>query len=272
MVRVFSLCLVFACFHLSAYAETVIFPAELADFEGIHFSQQGVEIPVGLWPDDVSRAHAIYDSTAFDDLNDQGLIRITEFNLRPDGAASVGSIIGFKNLKLAFAVTSADTNEISRTFTENLEVITSDLVTAYNQPWESEVRFPVPAEGTRPFDFKIELTSPFVFDPTAGNLFVEWNIGRATHPSTRFDFDDQWGLQFPDQTTTFALGNAPRTRGPFGVVTQFNFESVPEPNFNLPLLLAVAVFFGQLRVGRNVRICSYSPSTANVESINLSLC
>lgn len=235
-----------------ANADTLMFPAALANTEGINFNSQGMEAPVGPWPAQESRAHAIYDSRPFaqkaDDLG-VDLVRITEFNLRPDETAAVDSIIGFDDLELSFAVTSAATEEISHSFAENLSNLDSKLVSVYDGPWQSRVLNPIPEEGARPFDFKVVLTTPFEYDPRQGNLFVEWNIGMATHPNTRFDYGER--LQIADQATTFALAEAPTAGRPFTVVTEFQFEAVPEPTISLQSIGLLIGLAGTLRSKRS---------------------
>ena len=244
---------VFLCvaFVGSSVAQTVVNPAEFANKEGRRQSAGGVERPASVLPDQHTRAQFIYHNSTFSTVA-SGPIRITEINLRPDGARDVGDEQGYENLRLVLAVTSSTPQEASTSFADNLANITSEPIVVFDQPWESEVVNPVPAEGTRPFDFRIQLTEPFVFDPSEGHLMVDWFFGRPTNlgPHTNFDSDAVFGeppTEFPEQQGVFALGDDPIGNGGQIVPTQFVFEPVPEPTLRLGTVLFVVGLASRFR-------------------------
>lgn len=246
-----SILLLCAILVESSFAETVVTPAGLANQEGRRLFADGTTRPPTVSPNENSRAQFIYHSSTFSSVS-SGPIRITEINLRPDGARSVGDTQGYDNLRLVFAVTSDTPDEASTSFENNLASIVSEPVVAYDQAWEATVISPVPTEGTRPFDFKIELTDPFEFDPNDGHLMVDWFFGLPTNlePHTSFDSDAAFGnplTEFPEQQGIYALGGNPTGNGGQIVPTQFVFESVPEPAFSLATVLLVVGFASRFR-------------------------
>ena len=73
-------------------------------------------------------------------------------------------------------------------------------------------------------------------------------IGLATHPA-RFDFENDFG-GFADQATNLAEGVDPVGGGGvggFAVVTQFEFQPVPEPSSALAAAVFVLAIASRLR-------------------------
>ena len=81
------------------FAATAVSPSLLANQEGARES--------GEWPP-ASRGMSVYARSLFD-AGGTPTVRITSFNLRPDGRHPVGARFGFDNLKLTFAITPRDT-------------------------------------------------------------------------------------------------------------------------------------------------------------------
>ena len=140
------------CFISLSTADTAIFPAALADREGLLFDSNGDPIPVGPWRDSVSKSHGIYDADGF---AASGPILITSFNLRPDEGSPIDSVIGFDNLQLSFAVTPREPQNLSGMFADNLSTVLADPIVVFDQAWESTVVSPAESNGLRPFDFKV---------------------------------------------------------------------------------------------------------------------
>lgn len=199
-------------------ADAVVSPRHLENLEGANESRD--------WPP-ASRGMSIYDSSLFE-TGAAGPVRITSLNLRPDGRHPVGARFGFDNLKLLFAVTPRGASALSTEFGSNLASASQGPATVFDDQWIVEVVNPdPPGDDTRPFDFKIPLSAPFVFDPADGNLLVDWIFGSPLPDQASFDRDEASA----DQSSRWASGANPTTAGGrFSVVTQFEFEGVPEPS------------------------------------------
>ena len=212
-------------------AESAVSPASFANAEA--------ETESLLWTD-ASRGMSIYDSSVFDAPPDRP-IRITSFNLRPDGRHPVGAQFGFDNLKLLFAVTPVAPADMSPVFERNVREATTDPIAVFDQEWLVEVlNSDPPGPDTRPFDFKIPLSNPFEFDPDDGNLLVDWVFGSPIPEQSSFD---RSGLEFPDDQFTYWQSGVNPTAGggSFSVVTQFEFKIVPEPTFGLNTVVLISL-------------------------------
>ena len=173
---------------LPVFAETTIFPTDLANQEG---NQQS-----GDWPP-ASRSIAIFDTSAFATAI-SGPIRITSLSMRPDAAAAVGERFGFEDMTLLFSLTSAEPDDGSRNFQENRDAAVTVPLTVFDGAWEAAVLNPdPPGSDTRPFDFKVPFSTPFEFEPDDGNLLVEWIHGSPLANQAKADVAS--GTDYSDQ-------------------------------------------------------------------------
>lgn len=101
-----------------------------------------------------------------------------------------------------------------------------------------------PASGTGPFDIIVPLTTPFLYNPAAGNLVLDIrNFDPAFTGFLDLGGDPSTRLVFVDGSTTAATG----TVQPFGLVTQFTFAPVPEAS--TPVSLGLLLLGASLRLG-----------------------
>jgi hypothetical protein len=96
----------------------------------------------------------------------------------------------------------------------------------------------VNANGPSPFDIKFPLKQPFSYDPSKGDLLIEFRMSSpAGGPSVAFGrLDDSAG------TVNFAgyADQPPGGVGFFAPITQFTYQSIPEPT-SLTLLTVSGV-------------------------------
>jgi hypothetical protein len=80
--------------------------------------------------------------------------------------------------------------------------------------------------GNGTFDFFINFSSPFLYNPTLGNLLLDVFVTNTSGGIAPFDAGNS-----PDTGRLFNLGgNGTATPGPnFGLVTRFDVTAVPEP-------------------------------------------
>jgi hypothetical protein len=119
---------------------------------------------------EAARQQGIAHRSEFDTLPVGGAW-LTEIRYRPDGAVPVGEVASFGRVQFSLSVTQVDPLHMSFTFADN---ITGTPIVVYNAAWSSTVINPdPPGAGTRPFDFRIPLESPYFYNPAEGNLLYD---------------------------------------------------------------------------------------------------
>jgi hypothetical protein len=113
------------------------------------------------------RHQVVYDDSLFP----VELMRITELRLRPSARFGNAFTATISNLQINLSTTSIEPNSLSDTFTQN--VGTNDTV-VFQGPLTVSSRFVGPVNGPKEFDIIIPLTNPFLYDPTRGNLLIDF--------------------------------------------------------------------------------------------------
>src|SRR5262249_37249225 len=157
----------------------------------------------------------LYDASQFAALG--GPVLITGAVLRPD-ASQVGSgSQTFADITIFLSTTSRSAATLSSTFADNLG---PDNTMVFSGPLTiSTADLPGPG-GTKPFDIMFPFTTPFVYDPRAGNLLSDSQITDASSPGLVLDFVSN----NPAAGAVAALGSATAATGtvqPIGAVTEY---------------------------------------------------
>jgi hypothetical protein len=209
--RIIALLMTF-CTSCAAHAEVIVVPNALATTDG-NFFHDGGPVPI--------RVMQIYDASQFATV--PGPLLITQFAYRPD---TIPGPSGPRTLTLrAFAsTTSRSVAELSSTFAEN---IGSDNRLIFDGTLVWDTANLAGAGNTRQFDIPGPLTTPFLYDPRAGNLVLDFQIASAGGVAIRRD------AVSGDPAVNFlaSFGSATATTGTvfeFAFVTQFTVQSVPE--------------------------------------------
>lgn len=171
-----------------------------------------------------------------------GYRKITQIAVRPDGDLDSPLTISFTNVLTRMSTTTVSPGSLSMTFAENIGV---DDTVVFNGPLTGETANTGPPGGPKDFDEVVPLQTPFVYDPSAGNLLIDTIYHGMSSPQS---FD---GVSNPGPETHYlTTGNpdSPTADGELGgFVWQFTF--VPEPS-TLALLacgLLVLVGYAQRR-------------------------
>ncbi len=186
----------------------------------------------------------IHDASQFGALAGPSLL--TQFAWRPDqtlGQSGPKSV----TLQIYASTTSRSVAGLSTTFADNLGT-NNTLVFDGTLTWAT-ANLPGPG-NTRQFDIVFPLTTPFLYDPAAGNLLLDFQL--SDNGGSSITFDRVSGNEFTRQAA--APGSANATTAQFFVdsqVTQFTF--VPEPATGALLGLGAAGFLCR-RFGRGNRI------------------
>jgi hypothetical protein len=209
----------------------LVVPNALASAEG-NFFHDGGPVPV--------RVMQIYDASQFASLSEPFLI--TGLTFRPDtipGPSGPRSL----TLQIYASTTSRSVAGLSATFANNIGT-DNTLVFDGTQTW-STANLSAPG-NTSEFDIVQTLTTPFLYDPRAGNLVLDFQISSAGGSLIRRD------AVSGDLTVNFvaSVGSATATTGNvlgFGFVTQFTVQQVPEPSSIVLVGFAVPALYKRCR-------------------------
>ncbi len=150
--------LVSISFSRAFATESLIIPPEYAAVDG-HGGSGMLSAPI--------RGQALYSSNYFP----TGVLVIREVRMRPStvyGQAFTGSVADIK-IKMCTTMTSASSP--SSVFTNNFG---PDLTSVFDGTLTISSSFTGPPSGPKAFDISIPLTTPFHYDPRAGNLLIEY--------------------------------------------------------------------------------------------------
>jgi hypothetical protein len=206
-----------ACAAPTARAQVIVVPNALATTDGNSFR----DTPAGaVGP---FREMRIYDASQFAALS--GPVFITQFALRPDATPGPSGPRAL-TLQIFASTTSRSVAGLSRTFAEN---IGPDNTRVFNGTltWRTD-NLPEPG-NTRQFDIVHPLTTPFRYDPRAGNLVLDFQIAGITGSAIRVDVEGG----DPTIGQLVGFGSATATTGDVldsALVAQFTVQPVPEPS------------------------------------------
>ena len=200
-----------SCAATELRAQVIVVPNTLATNDGNSF---------GTTPSGSTsvREMQIYDASQFGTLS--GPSFLTQFAYRPDtipGPSGPRTV----TLRIFASTTSRSPTGLSPTFADNLG--TNNVLVFDGMLTWTHANLPGPG-NTRQFDVVFPLTTPFLYDPAAGNLLLDIQFS-ATGSSIRFDSvtgDSTLGEIINFSSSTGTTGS-PITPKP----TQFTFEPPP---------------------------------------------
>ena len=214
----------------AASTEVIAVPAAVGNsFNGFPFSVGG-----GL--QDSFRYQQVYGASAFaPPLSQGGLITALGFNVKS------GSFLAttLPDIQIDFSTTSKLVDGLSTTFAANVGA--DDKIVFARGPMGIFPNGP----GTPPgFNVVINLTTPFFYNPSAGNLLMDV---RYYHEQTAgfapgfFDASDHSGDSV-SRVYAFDVGDATGIADTVGLITVFVVTPVPEPTAGVLLLTGLGAF------------------------------
>ncbi|WP_372785405.1 PEPxxWA-CTERM sorting domain-containing protein [Phenylobacterium sp.] len=241
-----------------AFAGTIITPAGPGDAQG--------PAPINYYGSGGSQVQQIYDASYF-----AGPTQITGLSFRAyPGAAPSGffsNTVNVSNLTVALSNTMVSANEASGAQPStnfaanegaNLTTVFSGAVTLSTA---------ATGQGPQPFDYTVNFTTPFLYDPSGGNLLVDFLIPQgATVSGSGFGFlTFDTANDLNDGVTSVVNLQGPGPAGTLSTaaaITQFHTASaaaVPEPASWALMIGGMLMTGGALRARRRI---AASPLTA----------
>jgi len=202
-----------SCVTNEIRAQVIVVPNALAtnDGNGSDTSTAG--------PASVRWLH-IHDASQFGALS--GPSFLTKFALRPDRILGQSGPRSF-TLQIYASTTSRSVAGISTTFSQNIG--TNNTLVFDGTVNVTTGNLPGPG-NTRQFDYVFPFTTPFLYDPAAGNLVLDLQIvadGSAVTFDTVLSGDSAIGRVFSSGSSTATTGDTIHNSH----VTQFTFEPPP---------------------------------------------
>lgn len=154
---------------VSAGAELLtVLPPQLAAMSG---QSQGPS-PLGFLGNGGSRTQNVYEARLFDDFAGPRLI--TGIDLRSVVGPFVTNLVMVSNVIINLSTTQRadEGNELSAAFADN---IGDDMMTVFSGAL-ALTSAAMPNTPVTPFDLSIVFQSPFLYDPTEGNLLIDVNV------------------------------------------------------------------------------------------------
>ena len=159
---------------------------------------------------------------SFSQFPTSGPLTITQISFRPDGSVAGPTlfIVG-TTAQISLSTTSRAPGTLSTVFADN---VGPNVQTVFNGFVSSA---PVTGPGGGPKDFTITITldSPFVYDPSLGNLLLDVS---ATSGGISAPFDAQSGGSLTSHVDAASIGATSGTVATTGLVTQFQFTTPPK--------------------------------------------
>jgi hypothetical protein len=178
------------------------------------------------------RYQQVYAASQFGTLGaDPGLITAIAF--RPDAVYGYAFTHTIGSIQIDLSTTAAVPGNLSLTFANN---VGADDTTVFNGSLTLSSAFTGPASGPKNFDILIPLSTPFYYNPAAGNLLLDIrNFSGGNSGGTLIPQLDATTLD-PTLTGRVWAFDASATTAPYsfdedtwGLVTQFTVTPVPEP-------------------------------------------
>jgi hypothetical protein len=248
----FLLLVVFLCQSQFVLAEVVVAPGAQAATEGsisnfYPFGMDGID-PLNQGALVSQRYQQDYDASLFSGYT--APLTISRIAFRPDFEYGSAFTTNLLDIQINMSTTPLALGSLTGVFANNIG--SNDMVVVNRGMLTLSSGFTGPAGGPKDFDIFIDLDTPFIYDPTAGNLLMDVRNYLGQADKSIFPvFDAEFSPEIWRAWTTnpdVDGVNSPSTPyfGAMGLVTQFTFtQSQSGPVIPAP----PAVFLGLLGAG-----------------------
>ncbi len=198
----------------TAQGAELVVPSSLENVEG----NESNIFPFGLGAS--YRYQQVYSASEFDPSEP---VLVTEVRFRPDFLAGRSFSALLPDVQINISTTSTAPDGLSSTFADN---VGPDDTVVFSGPLPLSSN----ATGAGPFDFDIviPLSTPFFYDPQAGNLLLDIRNFGGGDGTPGFDIENTIGDSTSRVTTTHIAGDVNSSTAALndsrGLVTQFELE------------------------------------------------
>ena len=198
------------------------------------------------------RYQQVYAASQFVSIS--GGEMITGIAFRPDAVYGYAFAHTIANIQIDLSTTTAGPGSLSLTFANN---VGANDTTVFNGTLMLSSAFTGPAGGPKNFDIVIPLTTPFYYNPAAGNMLMD--IRNFSGGNSGGNLIAQLDATSTDPTLVGRVWafDASATSAPdsfdkdtMGLVTQFTATPVPEPTIGGLLCLAALLVVRRGILGR----------------------
>ena len=215
-------------------ADLIVVPNSLSSAEG----NEASEFLTGDPRSASVRYQQVFAASQF-----SGVGTIREIAFRPDAVGGKVFSATLSNVRIGLSTTSSTPDGLSATFAENVGIDETVVFSGNLTLTSSDVPGP---GGTRAFDILIGLSTPFTYNPSLGNLLLDFQRDGSTVDPFGVSFDSQ--NQVGDSISR-AFGSRTSPIANFGVdsvgvVTRFSVTAVPEPSSFMMLAMGVIGLLG----------------------------
>lgn len=168
----------------TACADEIVVPNEVENVEG--GTNNGFPFHIANFSLPSQRYQQVYGADDFAALS--GPVLITEIRFRPDGTTGNAFASVLADVQINLSTTTMGPDGLSATFADN---IGPDETVVHSGPLALSSSDTGP--GPRDFDIVIELQTPFLYDPAAGDLLMDvrnFEGGLTTQFDAHFEIDD----------------------------------------------------------------------------------
>jgi hypothetical protein len=206
-------CLVLYLISFHGRADTLVVPTK---YEQVDAPGAG-----GIFPQAINQYQEVFDASNFSSL--PGEVLITGFSWRLDNPPGGGANIDFvlPSVEVLVSTTSRNSSSLSPVFSNNTG---ADEITARPAaPLRlSGVKSP---GGPSAFSIAFPFINPFKYDPNKGNLLLELKVINGVRGVPNLDWSEPSG----NEGVAFIDKSSPFGADPYGPITQFSYQSIPEP-------------------------------------------
>ena len=213
----------------STRGATVVAPLGKLIVEGNTHNYYPFDIGATMGAGDSQRYQQAYGASDFAGIT--GPVFITKIAFRPDAFIGRAFSLTLTDIQINLSTITLGPDGLSLVFANNLGL--DDTIVFARGPLSLSSNFTGPVGGPMDFDVVITLTTPFLYDPAAGNLLMDvrnFGGGMTTVLDTEVAAGDSIGRVHTNIDSP-GLVNSPTAANSdtAGLVTQFTHSPVPEP-------------------------------------------